>query len=461
MISTYQRIELLDVARGFGILGILGLNIFLFALPFEAMVIPGIWGEATLVNLTVWEISVTGFSGVMRGIVSIAFGASAYLLLTRAEAEGSFAGLDRYFVRLLVLILFGVLHSYILLWPHDILYVYGVIGLLIFPFRKLAPKALFMICAVMLTASSIFTAENVQDIEQARETIQESIEPDERRELQQDDPFVEEFEEGFLRLDQGQDGSVHHASDLVLASDSPTVNDAAEETTSLDAIVAAIAKEIEERRQGYAANFWTMAPQSFQEQSEEMISNHLLDVGTFFLLGMALFKYGFLTGQCSHRSYRMVAIVGMSVGVSVGILSRIDVAEPSFLKSVSDLATEYGYDIRRLSLALSYLAILALLLRYGRLRLLTNALAHCGRVALTLYILQTIICNFIFLGAGLGLFGSLEHWQIGLLFLVLTALQIGLASWLANTNRQGPLERLLRWIVSKSIDHEARAASVA
>lgn len=131
-----DRFPIMDAGRGFAILGILWINIYVFGLPFEAMVIPGIWGEQNQLNLIAWGFVDVFVSGVMRGMISMLFGATAILMLQSAERNSAnFSGLDRYFRRLLWLILFGVIHGYVLLWPFDILYVYGVLGLFISPFE--------------------------------------------------------------------------------------------------------------------------------------------------------------------------------------------------------------------------------------------------------------------------------------------------------------------------------------
>ena len=64
-----------------------------------------------------------------------------HFLLDRAERRGAgIEAADIYYRRTMWLILFGLLHAY-LIWSGDILYAYGVVGLLLFPLRKLSAKA--------------------------------------------------------------------------------------------------------------------------------------------------------------------------------------------------------------------------------------------------------------------------------------------------------------------------------
>ena len=69
------------------------------------------------------------------------FGTGAIILLERAEKRGAgIAAADIYYRRTLWLILFGLLHAH-LIWSGDILFGYGVVGLLLFPLRKASARA--------------------------------------------------------------------------------------------------------------------------------------------------------------------------------------------------------------------------------------------------------------------------------------------------------------------------------
>ncbi|MFD0915083.1 DUF418 domain-containing protein [Pseudahrensia aquimaris] len=466
-----SRVELMDVARGFAILGILGLNIFIFALPFEAMIIPGVWGEHNLANTLVWETAVIWFSGVMRGMISILFGAAAYLMLMRAQgAADGFGELDRYFRRLLLLIVFGLIHSYVLLWPHDILFVYGVIGLLLFPFRNLPVKTLLVMVAVMVFASSVLTAENQSEIAAASETLEQELSEEELQQLRDAEPLMEEFDGSLLTPIPGLQLTVQMADAGSVMAQNTVQSDAVQEDlaapsqedlSGIEAIAKSINDEIEQRQQGYISNFFAFAPLSLAQQTEEMATNHLLDIGTFFLLGFALFKNGFLTGKLHTAVYLRIAVIGYAIGLTIGFLGRMDVEDAGLLQNLSALADGYGYDYRRLLLALANLASLALILRFGIAPWFNGILSKCGRMALSLYVLQTVMCNGLFLGSGLGLFGALEHYEIGILFLVLTLFQIWLASFWLSRFKQGPLEKILRLLIEFKTPTSAPSGALA
>ena len=444
------RHVLMDVGRGFAILGILWFNIFLFALPFEAMVIPGIWGEQNTANIATWDFVTIGVSGVMRGMISMLFGAAAFLMLYRSEnAENGFVQLDRYFRRLLILILFGVVHSYILLWPYDILYAYGVIGLFLFPFRNMSAKRLVVLACVMLAASTFFTAHNSNEVQKAQTAVEDALTEEEIEKLRKEEPLLEELDEssGGFPLNQRGPNIVHNASFQSLPSAS-----APEEETSaqkqFNEMAERIGLEIEIRQMGYITSFFALSSLTFDEQTDEMLTNHFLDIATFFLIGLVLLKIGFFSMQLHTHIYAKIACLGYLIGLTLGLLTSLDFNEGDFFEPVSALISTYSYDVRRLAFALANFALMALLLRFGVAKFVTDSLEACGRMALSLYILQTIICNFIFIG--LGLFGQMEHHQIAVLAIVITLFQVVLARLYMRANRQGPLEWLLRELIGKT-----------
>ena len=85
--------------------------------------------------------------GKMRCLFSLVFGASVILLTSRLETRPDAA--DIYYRRTLWLLLFGIVHAF-LLWEGDILYPYALCGLALYPFRKLRAKTLIIAGSVLL-----------------------------------------------------------------------------------------------------------------------------------------------------------------------------------------------------------------------------------------------------------------------------------------------------------------------
>ena len=150
-----ERIASIDALRGFSLLGILLLNIVSFGLPFAAYMNPSVYGGATGSDLSVWLIAIIFWDGKMRCIFSMLFGAGAVLLLDRAARRG--AGLeaaDVYYRRTIWLIVFGLVHAH-LIWSGDILYGYGVVGLLLFPLRRLSARTLLIAGSALIFLHSV------------------------------------------------------------------------------------------------------------------------------------------------------------------------------------------------------------------------------------------------------------------------------------------------------------------
>ena len=437
------RHALMDAARGFAILGILWLNIFIFALPLDAMGAPGMWGETMWgsvdPNVEVWRFVGIAVDGVMRGMISVLFGATALILLARADsAGGGLAALDPWYRRQVALIGFGVVHAYLLLWPYDILYLYGLFGLFLFPVRNWPVRRLWIVASVMMVMSAIPGGAEISPLMEQRLEMRNTFSKDEVMENRAGEPLRQQVDpspvdEGTTR---GIAGSGTQGDGQALPAD--------EGDAELAQMLENIESEIIERQQGYVDNVISLAPLSFQEQTSEVIVHHILDVYTFMLIGLALLKSGFLTGGWSLKAYRRLAAGGIAAGTAIGWFTGSRFADGSTAAMLSDGLLPYVYDIRRLCFVFGFFSVLALLLASGRARWFTSRLEACGRPALTLYVGQTVVNMVLFLGFGFGLFGRLEHIDIAAIALVMTLVQFFAAPVWIRLFGQGPLERLLR-----------------
>src|SRR6201987_5437762 len=141
-VTRAERISSMDVLRGFSLMGILVMNITDFAFGFSnyffplSTVKPVFNGPHWKINTAVWFLRWILAEGKMRAMFSMLFGAGVILLTERGIARG--AGIrvaDIYTRRNMWLVLFGMLHGY-LIWSGDILFYYGLAALLfLFPFR--------------------------------------------------------------------------------------------------------------------------------------------------------------------------------------------------------------------------------------------------------------------------------------------------------------------------------------
>ena len=107
------------------------------------------------------------------------------------------------------------------------------------------------------------------------------------------------------------------------------------------------------------------------------------------------------------------------------------------------LGFQYNY-WRSLLVSMGYVGLIMLWVKSDFLNRLKSALQAIGRMALTNYLLQTIICTIIFYGHGFGLFGKVERTgQILIVFAVWIVMVIASPVWLKYF-KYGPFEWLWR-----------------
>src|SRR5436190_1427571 len=91
-VEAAERVEGLDTVRGFALLGILLMNICSFGMPSAAEGNPTVWGGSTGADYWLWWIQFVFWSGKMRALFSMCFGAGVIYLTSRAELKGVSAG---------------------------------------------------------------------------------------------------------------------------------------------------------------------------------------------------------------------------------------------------------------------------------------------------------------------------------------------------------------------------------
>ena len=140
----------------------------------------------------------------------------------------------------------------------------------------------------------------------------------------------------------------------------------------------------------------------------------------------------------------MVSIGGFGTGWLLGWFPSTPFTDGSTLSSLQDVIAPYLYEPRRIAFAFAHFSWIALALRSPAFGWLTGRLIACGRMALSLYISQTLAYGILFYGFGFSLFGALEHVHVTIIAIVLTLAQLLAAPVYLSFFRQGPLEWLLR-----------------
>ncbi len=412
-VDTQERISSLDLLRGVAVLGILLMNIAAFGLPEDAYLSPAIAGGAEGLNLGFWFVNQILFEGKMRCIFSMLFGAGSFLLLQRAEERG--AGLfaaDIYCRRLLWLILFGLIHAY-LIWYGDILFYYGVVGLTLLPFRRMSPKgllifggAIFLLLSLQMVGASFAFAE-MRDKANAATAL----------------------EKAGKTLSDEQKGTQKEWAKLL-------------EDNRPDA--KALKKEVDTHRGGYGANLGLRARQAVAAHTEAFYHFIGFDVFGAMLIGMALFKLGVLGAEKGIGFYTRLLVIGYGIGLPFNAVTGY-----LWMQSNWDLIAMFRYifsglSIGRLSVALGHVGLLMIIYKRGWLLFLTRRLAAVGQMALSNYLMHSIVCTLLFNGYGFGLFDKLQRFELLYVVLGIWIVQTIVSPiWLRHF-RYGPFEWLWR-----------------
>jgi uncharacterized protein len=202
---------------------------------------------------------------------------------------------------------------------------------------------------------------------------------------------------------------------------------------------AQIQKEITERRSGYWTIFKAFVPVNVYLQAEDTYLWYFWDVTGMMLLGMGLIKLGVFSATRSMRFYAAMAIIGYTIGVPLNAYVAYDDLLHNF-EPVRSWLLAWTYDLGRLTVALAHVGVVMMIYRTGLMRWLTSRLAAVGQMALTNYVMHTVICTLLFHGYGFGLFGKLERFHLLGVVVAIWIFQLIVSPiWLRHF-RFGPLE---------------------
>ena len=382
-VSESERIESIDVLRGFALLGILVMNVQVFAMPQMAYFNPTAYGDLTGANRYVWIAGRMLADQKFMTIFSLLFGAGIVLMTARAGTRGDARRV--HYRRMRWLMVIGLLHGH-LLWWGDILFHYAACGMLVYPLRRLSPTRLIAIGVVLLVAFSAFWGVFGLSFPYWPEEARAKFVAD----AWQPSPEKLNAELATYRgawLEQMPDRSM-----MALGSH------------TLGLIVAVV---------------WR--------------------AGGLMLIGMALFKKDVFNARRSTRFYAALIALAAAVGFPLQAYGiALDFASGWSVRSLfTGLQLVYWASI---AVGLGYVGAIMLVCRAPALRRFTRPFAAVGQTALTNYLLQTVICTTIFYGHGLGWFGSVDRiGQVGVTAGVWAVQLIASPLWLRRY-RFGPVE---------------------
>jgi uncharacterized protein len=382
-----MRIPSLDVLRGVGVLGMLAVHVQWFAFPSVARWNPTAYGDLEGLNWWIWLATSLLADGKFITIFAMLLGTS--IVLVPGPARERRPAWRSHVLRMAALLVLGLLHAY-LLWYGDMLVALALCGAVVFLARRLSPRWLLSLGVVTFAIGSVVT----------------------------------------IALTWSLAGN---AADLAAWKDEQAPGP------------VEVAEEIDHYQAGWAEQMRHRVPTAWELHTWYFVTRLCWQMSGLMLIGMALFKLEILSAARPGRFYRALAAGGFGLGVGLISLalwrSFATQWDPLDYVLISQELRVWG----NLLVALGWVALVMLLCRRGWT---LRPVAAVGRMALTNYLMQTVICTTIFYGHGLGLFGDVERTgQLAIVLGVWAFQLLASTAWLTRF-AVGPVEWAVRWVVS-------------
>ena len=381
-------------------LGILVINIQSYAMVEAAFFNPTAYGDLTGANYVVWLLSHVLAEQKFMTILAMLFGAGILIMTERTESRGA-RSVGLHYRHMGWLILFGVVHAH-LLWYGDFLFQYGLCGLIIYPIRRLAPGWLLVLGLTGYAVVSLLIVLMGWSLQFLPVDIAELIEQ----------PMAE----------------------------------------SINAELAAY-------RGSWVDQMSQRVPSALWGEVLVFPTFGLVGGSGLMLVGMALYKMGIFSGTRSSWLFLAMIALALSVGI------------PTILYGVHrnfELNWDFRYSLffgiqfnfwGCTIVSMGWVGLMMLACRTSVSARLKRLLAAVGQMALTNYLVQTIVCTTIFYGHGLGLFGKVDRvGQIAIVFAVWVLALVQSSFWLRYF-RFGPFEWLWRSLTYCRFQPFKRSAS--
>ncbi len=394
-VGALERIEAMDVLRGFALLGILLMNIEGIVGPLLGSmtgVDPALTGADRWADALIYVF----VQGKFYPLFSLLFGMGFAIMMVRAEAAGR-AFVPTYLRRALALLAIGLAHA-LLVWSGDILVTYSLLALvLLLLFRKTPASRLPAWGITFIVAPSLF----------------------------------------FILL-----GALVSLAMMVPGG-------SAEMEKALAEQGAEMAGVLEAQRQASGSGTWLEAVAQRKEDLLQMLGFLVFwgwQVLGLFLLGAWFVRSGAIARPADFPSlFRRLRVIALPVGLVMVLLSCLILPTADFARSDLTATGAMGlFTVGGTLMALGYLAWILRGLASAAVAPWLRRLAPAGRMALTNYLMQTVICTWIFSGWGLGYFEQLPRaWQVPFVLVFFTGQVLLSQAWLSRF-RMGPMEWLWR-----------------
>jgi uncharacterized protein len=408
-----ERIRSLDVLRGVAVLGIFVMNMRNFALPLRAFDNPAFpEAPATTADLWCWGVANVLFEDKMIAVFSMLFGAGIVVMSARAASRGRAWAL--HCRRMFWLFVIGVIHAYGL-WYGDILNTYAVCGMALFPFRRVRPGVLIGLGLAVVLMAVVFR-----------------VGPDVVRRVSPPAAEVVQAES---------------AGDRIIARAIETEAAAYRSVSWLE--LAAWRAKLNTFWHFYGCidfNFWRC--------------------GGFMLIGMGLVQIGVLSASRPASVYWGLVIGGYAVGVGLCVagfwpqvaraLGRAPQLSAEARPMLGNIAWTARY-VGAIGVAIGHVGVVMLLCRAGKTTTFFAPLAAAGRMALSNYLMQTVIGVLVFDGWAGRQWGTWRFGEFTLLVVGVWVAQLVMSPVWMRFFRFGPVEWAWRSLTYWSVQPMRRS----
>ncbi len=429
-IGTTERIRGVDIARGLALLGILLVNVRFFFTPLGTSIdptvpLPGV--DWTMTDAIVWSVVEALCSFKFISLFSILFGFGLAMQATRAADAGDTRwgpGLRR----LGLLLAIGLFHG-LFVWYGDILTLYACVGVIILCCARLSPRTL-LIAAGVVAGITLFISVAAASMQWIIASFPEPFDPPELTAAIEEARAAEEAAAaaaaaaGELNAPRGWQAMTEANFDVR----SPTW----------------ISAEIAAMREGPFLDALLFRATNFIFSYIAAIFGYGWHVLTMMLFGVYALRSGlFASDPNASRRRRKIALIAGAVGLPAALLAP----GAFWIFGLESPAAAFWHlvllEVGALSLPLAYASVI---IEWGpRLpAFLATALERTGRMSLTVYLSESILCTALASWWGFALFGTMSDVRLSLIALVVwAALVVAATLWLQRFSI-GPLEWLWR-----------------
>lgn len=389
--STQSRIEIIDILRGFTLLGIIIVH---FSEQYYAGAHPK--SHANFNVHFLGDEIIMGFIGVLISgkffmIFSFLFGLSFFLQLSKNDATVSF--FFRFFWRLVILGVIGFLHH--LHYRGDILTIYAMLGVGLLVAYKLPDKLLLIVALVLVINIPSVIVRSIEALQPVAE--QESIESKFGGSNEENEIYYATVKTGsyveVLKANLGEFGFKHK---FQVASGRIYI------TLGL-----------------FLLGLYMGRRRVFERWVENLPSfKKFLKQSLWVILGLVVFSV-FFFGGAEGLGIKMPEIVVWLVGGFV-------------------------FDVFNLALAVIYVTGIILLFQKEKWKSRLMNFYEVGRMGLTTYLMQTLFGILIFFGIGFGLLGEIGALASVGIGIALFIVQVYFSKWWLARFRYGIFEWLWR-----------------